>query len=287
MLSKGVAPCAAEPYDPAENLMDRRAIPTENESLFTKGSYHHSGKEVPLFSGVFIVYTPEKLETLPSPVGLFDGPKIEVVEGTTGDVGRNLWLQTRERVGILNFASAKKPGGGYKTGARAQEEDLCRCSTLYKGLVGQDEYYVPNRRCGTALYTDHIIYTPHVSFFRDDKTYALLPLDQVAPLDVITAPAPNAGAARESPREVNETLRRRARYVLDVAARNKVQHLVLGAWGCGVFRNDPEIVADAFGAWLEDERFRGVFGRVVFAIYANGLQGEVNLEVFRLRFPGS
>ena len=79
-------------------------------------------------------------------------------------------------------------------------------------------------------------------------------------------------------------MRRRAGYVLTVAHVNGARNLVLGAWGTGVFKNDPELVADAFGQWLESPRFAGAFDRVVFAIYAAGLPGQVSLEVFRQRF---
>lgn len=267
--------------------MDRRDVFNENKTIFENSGYRWLGNKVQVGFGASKVYTPNELAEFEPPAGDGTGPRIEVVEGTTGDLGRQLKHRASDKVALLNFASAKNPGGGYKNGARAQEEDLCRCSSLYYALVDQSQYYVANRKCGTALYTDHIIYTPDVTFFREDGGYRLLGANEVATVDVITAPAPNAGAARETPVQVVDTLRRRAGYVLAVAAENGARNLVLGAWGCGVFRNDPETVADAFGTWLEDDRFRGAFDRVVFGIYAKGLQGEVNLNVFRMRFPGS
>ena len=184
----------------------------------------------------------------------------------------------------LNFASARNPGGGYVRGARAQEEDLARCSTLYQTQLTQRGYYDANRETKSLLYTDHIIYSPSVPFFRDEQ-YELL--DESVPVSVITAPAPNAGEVlrqgQAGEREIEQTLRRRAGMVLAVAEDQEVRHLVLGAWGCGVFRNDPYMVADAFGVWLESPRFAKSFESIVFAIYVRGGESRT-LEAFRERF---
>src|SRR6185312_12808515 len=92
----------------------------------------------------------------------------------------------------LNFASAKNPGGGFLGGAKAQEEDLCRCSALYTCQLTQSAYYEVNRATSSMLYTDNIIYSPDVPFFRDDR---LQLLDEPFTVSIITAPAPNAGQA--------------------------------------------------------------------------------------------
>jgi len=169
----------------------------------------------------------------------------------------------------LNFASAKNPGGGFLGGAEAQEESLARSSGLYPCLLAAPGYYEGNRGCRTTLYLDLAIWSPGVPFFRDDSG-ALLEEPVLA--SVITAPAPNAGAvARNEPHripEIEPTLRRRGAFVLAIAAAHGVRRLVLGAWGCGVFRNDPKMVARAFGdLLLGSGRFAGVFDEVVFAIY--------------------
>jgi uncharacterized protein (TIGR02452 family) len=59
---------------------------------------------------------------------------------------------------------------------------------------------------------------------------------------------------------------------------------VLGAWGCGVFRNDPEAVAEAFKSHLLSPRFMGAFDRVVFAIYARSEKEAPNLKAFQQAF---
>lgn len=211
---------------------------------------------------------------------------VEVIEGKTGDVARELAGRANGKVGLLNFASATNAGGGYKRGAMAQEEDLCRCSALYPCLLTQPDYYRANRSANSRLYTDHIIFVPDVPFFRDD-CYEYL--EEPVLLSVVTAPAPNAGAFLGdggTQGDLEVVLHRRAGMVLAVAEEHGVRNLVLGAWGCGVFRNDPEVVADAFGSWIESPRFRGSFDRIVFGIYAGGVPGKVNLEVFQQRFEG-
>ena len=158
-----------------------------------------------------------------------------------------------------------------------------RCSGLYPCLIAQPSYYRANRLCKSALYTDHLIYSPSVPWFR---TCSRDVPDTVFLASVITAPAPNSGVALErDPNcglDIENALRRRAGLVLAVAMNHGHRNLLLGAWGCGVFRNSPALVADAFGSWLTN-RFRGVFDRVVFAIYDRSPQQDT-VRVFRNRF---
>lgn len=185
---------------------------------------------------------------------------------------------------ILNFASARNPGGGFLNGAKAQEEDITRCSALYPCLLAHGDYYAANRAQETLLYTDHMIYAPRVPFFRrrnrDLSSEPFL-------ASVITAPAPNAGEVLRGDEHaqgaIDATLRRRAGQVLALAHHHCHRTLVLGAWGCGVFRNDPIAVADAFGTWLEHGRFAGAFERVVFAVYDRSPDRK-NLHAFTTRF---
>jgi uncharacterized protein (TIGR02452 family) len=271
-----------------------RLIAKQNERDFGRGHYRTAkghvvnvGDMVSEAVAGTVLYTPECLGELlkgrPKASTAAASPRIEVVEGKTGDTGRRLAAETGTHTAVLNFASARNPGGGYVRGARAQEEDLCRCSALYRCIEPHRGYYQANRKQRSKLYTDHIIWSPIVPFVRDDVEYRYL--DEPVPLSVITAPAPNAGAldAYDKPK-LEETMRRRAGYVLAVAQAHGARNLVLGAWGTGVFKNDPELVADAFGQWLESPAFDGQFDRVVFAIYAAGLPGQVSLEVFRQRF---
>jgi uncharacterized protein (TIGR02452 family) len=170
-------------------------------------------------------------------------------------------------LGCLNFASAKNPGGGFLGGAQAQEEALARSSGLYPCLLAQPAYYERNRASHTPLYLDLAIVSPHVPFFRDDDGRWL---DAPVYATVITCPAPNAGAARKradyDPSKLDATLRARARFVIDLAVHHRIDHLVLGAWGAGVFRNDPAKVARAFRDALAADGFISV----VFALLTEG-----------------
>jgi uncharacterized protein (TIGR02452 family) len=187
----------------------------------------------------------------------------------------------------LNFASAKNPGGGFLNGSLAQEEALSCASGLYPCLLMAPAYYSNNRANRSALYLDQIIYSPLVPFFRDD---AGVLLEQPILASVITAPAPNAGAiAQNEPanlRHLESTLKRRSELLLEVARAHQIDCLVLGAWGCGVFRNDPRLVAATFAELLKPPgRFSGVFSEVVFAVYDRS-ELLTTYRAFAEVFPG-
>lgn len=190
---------------------------------------------------------------------------------------------------LLNFASARNPGGGFINGAKAQEEDLARCSALVPCLETQPDYYEANRQQRSMLYTDHLIYSPNVPFFRTRSTN-LLP--ELFVSSVITAPAPNAGQHLDrnpdGRRELDATLERRAGYALWVAKHHGHRRLLLGAWGCGVFRNDPQRVATAFRSWLDAPQFADAFDLVHFAVF-DPTRHRSNYNAFEsvLRSPGT
>jgi uncharacterized protein (TIGR02452 family) len=173
------------------------------------------------------------------------------------------------RVGVLNFASARNPGGGFLGGSQAQEESLARSSGLYPCLTQFAEMYSYNSLpTSTALYSDHLIYSPGVPVLRtDDGQWRPQPLL----LDIITAPAVNAGAlARNAPDllpQLVPTMRQRLRLVLAAAARHGAEALVLGAWGCGVFANDPVQIAQLFTEALAEPTIRGRFRCITFAVF--------------------
>lgn len=173
-----------------------------------------------------------------------------------------------DRVAALNFASAKNPGGGFLNGSQAQEESLARASALYSCLLGHTGYYDANRHARSLLYTDHMIVSPQVPVFRDDDDRLL---EQPWETTMITSPAPNAGAiAKNEPESIGTiepTFRRRIEHVLAAAIVYDQTAMVLGAWGCGVFGNDPAMVARLFGEFLlSDGPFAAAFEQVTFAV---------------------
>lgn len=229
-------------------------------------------------------WTPDALERVLAARGRsatsLDVP-IEVTGETTQEAAFRLAHEGASHLALLNFASAKNPGGGFLGGAKAQEEDLCRCSLLYLAIEPQRVYYEANRaRHGTdaALYTDHLIHSPRVPFLRVSKGPWVAPIFA----DVITAPAPNARhlAPAHGP-ALERTFRHRARLVIALAAEHGHRELILGAWGCGAFRNDPELAADAFANALVTVEHG--FARVVFAVF-DPRDGAPNTRAFQQRF---
>ncbi|MBZ4322849.1 TIGR02452 family protein [Streptomyces huiliensis] len=171
-------------------------------------------------------------------------------------------------VAVLNFASARNPGGGYLNGAQAQEEAVCRGSALYACLREAPEFYAEHRADPSPFYSDRVVHSPGVPVFRDDRGELLRTPFRAG---FLTSAAPNAGViAQRTPDRVGRipaALTSRAGRVLEVAAAHGYGQLVLGAWGCGVFRNQPGDVAAAFATHLTGTgRFSGHFGRVVFAV---------------------
>jgi uncharacterized protein (TIGR02452 family) len=169
----------------------------------------------------------------------------------------------------LNFASAKHPGGGFLRGSQAQEESLARASGLYACISPVGAMYEANRRCGSSLYADHMIYSPKVPVFRDDDDQLLATPYLVS---FLTVPAVNAGAVRVNEKHnisrIESTMMARTEWLLSVTAVHDIDTLVLGAWGCGVFKNDPVDVARYFHTYLvRRDDFRGLFKRIVFAVW--------------------
>ena len=189
-----------------------------------------------------------------------------------------------KKITILNFASATNPGGGVKKGSSAQEESLCRCSTLYPSLTQKwvyEKYYRRNREEKDNLHTDAIIYTPGVVVCKtDDSSPERLAEADWITVDVISCAAPNlrdkpanaynqdfGKSAKIGNDELYQIHVKRARHILHIAALNNADVLVLGAFGCGAFQNNPEVVAKAYADVLPD--YKKYFDLVEFAIYCN------------------
>ncbi len=186
-------------------------------------------------------------------------------------------------VSCLNFASAKNPGGGFLGGSQAQEEALARSSALFPCISNNMEMYEYNRSRKTCLYSDHMQYSPDVPVFRhDDGSF----LETPYLLNFITSPAVNAGALKGSEKKkLPEIMLRRTERVLTLAAVNRQKTLILGAWGCGVFKNNPDDIASYFASHLlGDGIFSRAFNRVVFAIYG---RDPSNIESFKAYFDDS
>jgi uncharacterized protein (TIGR02452 family) len=238
-----------------------RAIAREAVEIAERGWYHDpTGAEVRIDVGSAVAGTRLYLPADELPAGVAaPGTHVEVTGESTLAAARRLGGD----VAALVFASARNAGGGFLNGAQAQEESVARSSALYPCLRAAGDFYAFHRAHAELTYSDRVIYSPAVPVFRDDKATLLT---KPYPVTFLTSAAPNLSAIRgnqpELAAEVPAVLRRRAARVLAVAAAHGHRRLVLGAWGCGVFGNDPVTVAEAFAAALT----RYPMEHVVFAV---------------------
>lgn len=193
---------------------------------------------------------------------------------------------------VMNFASATNPGGGVAWGSTAQEECLCRCSTLYANLTDSPlwtPFYEAHRRQHNPLYNDDCIYTPNVVVFKTD-TINPAPMNRADwwRVNVITCAAPNLRPDRDGKynfyvddTRLHQIHVKRMRRILSVAAANGNEAVILGAFGCGAFRNPPSIVADALKQVANEFRYH--FRVIEFAVYCSP-RDELNYKTFRRVF---
>ena len=204
-----------------------------------------------------------------------------------------------KKVCVLNFASASNPGGGVVNGASAQEECLCRTSTLYFSLNTKemwDGFYGPHRRMRNPIHNDDIIYTPDVVVFKTDTDKPVRRKEEEwFKVDVISCAAPNLRnmpsnsynsgdgdiPVRPTDEELYQIQFRRFKRILEVAAAMKEEVLILGAFGCGAFENNPSVVAKA--AKDAVEQYKMNFEVIEFAVFCTPERKE-NYEAFRKAF---
>lgn len=200
-----------------------------------------------------------------------------------------------QHVAVHNFASASNPGGGVTKGANAQEECLCRCSGLYFCLntpAMWDGFYKPHRDAHDLIHNDDIIYTPGVTVFKTDTaTPQLLPESEWYDVDIITCAAPNlrnqpsnqynsGDGNRQVKMKDKELLalhEKKLRRILEIALSEGCETIILGAFGCGAFQNNPEVVALANRNVIKD--YLHAFKNIEFAVYCPP-RDDSNYKVF-------
>ena len=190
---------------------------------------------------------------------------------------------------VLNFASATNPGGGVAWGSTAQEECLCRCSSLYSNMIVKENwesFYAPHRKQNNPLYNDDCIYTPDVLVFKSDtRTPEMLDQEDWISVNIITCAAPNLRTDNDgTPRvritdtEIEELHIKRMRRILSIAASRVNEVVILGAYGCGAFKNPPAVVARAMRKVAQE--YRQYFHTIEFAVYCSP-RDEQNYIEFR------
>lgn len=197
---------------------------------------------------------------------LFEGD-ISVVEGTSFATAKK--YVGEGKIGVLNFANPHNPGGGVINGAMAQEECLCRSSNLYPCLLvpeATSEYYNYNKNIANNFFSDRVIYTDNVTVFKTDDTVpVLMSKKEWFNVSVLTCAAPYVAKRKYTNKKALEELFvKRIRNIFETALENEISILILGAFGCGEFKNPPEIVARAFKRVTED--YKHLFSKIVFSI---------------------
>ena len=204
-----------------------------------------------------------------------------------------------KHISVLNFASATNPGGGVTKGASAQEECLCRISTLYKCISASEitEAFHKKHRYALKtgemdfLYNDDCIQTCDVTIFKSDsKNPVLLPEKEWFDVNVISCAAPNLRCMSQhnkhwkknvTDQELLDIYKKRINRVLDIASCAKSDVIILGAFGCGAFANPPELVAKAMHVAIDEHKYD--FATIELAIYCSP-RDTLNYEVFAREF---
>lgn len=272
----------------------RACIAEETLNILRNGYYQNPlGQQVDINAALQTcqtqtrLYLPHHAVQLPAPSDI--AATWEVVNETTLCGAQRLHMEGNfHKIGVLNFASAKNPGGGFIGGSQAQEESLARSSTLYASLQQCPEYYAHHRQVERSLlYTNRVIYSPNCAVFRHDTGQLL---NQPYHVDFITSAAPNRGAiarneAHNLP-QIGEIIPQRIAHFLAIAAEQNCDALILGAWGCGVFGNDPQQIADAFAEILQQQGYAHYFKHICFSIPYSA-KAPMNFQAFAERFSTS
>ena len=221
--------------------------------------------------------------------------EVLVTKDRSFEAARKLIESGYNKVCVHNFASATNPGGGVTKGSSAQEECLCRVSTLYASLVQpkcMDNFYKPHRK-QNAIHNADCIYTPNVTVFKTDTSNPVIMKEtEWYDVNVITCAAPNLRQntrnrfnideskepVKLTDKELLDIHKVRLQRIVDIAYENGNECLVLGAFGCGAFQNNPNIVARATKEILKDNE--GKFKKVIIAVYCNP-NDENNYNVFK------
>ena len=264
-------------------MIDRR---TKNAEIF-RDTEHRYKSDLELIATIQESTQNQVFISEKSTVNITVQPKPDkakvVVSGKRSLEAAEFYAKQGKKVCVLNFASATNPGGGVVNGSSAQEECICRCTTLYTCLNNNDlwtEFYKPHRKAANPFYNNDCIYTPNVCAFKSDINFPeLLSRDRWWRVNILTCAAPNlrerpsnpmnphAGykPAKVTPAELETLLTSRIRRIFEVAVANGNEVLILGAFGCGAFRNPPEIVAKVFYNVMQDYLY--YFDTIEYAVY--------------------
>lgn len=266
--------------------MSNIKIASEALKIIKKKEYEMDGKVIRLpeeaFDEVIVIDPSEGKELAATDLKPSDRPMCKITVENK-DSFQAAAAMDYENVLVMNFANPFNPGGGFRRGGNAQEESLCRRSTLSASLTSKKatEMYWYNHTHPSRVESDYMLISPKVCIFRDEQNEFL---EKPAMVGVVTTSAPNklGTAILAGDRLVRETMIRRIKIMLHCAIREGYKNLVLGAWGCGYNGNKPQNVSEYFRKVLIDEGYGRYFDQVCFAI--NGKEDNKNITAFRKTF---
>ncbi len=268
----------------------RKIKAEETLQIIEEGTYIHSNSKMDISDRVqntlqnTMYYTSKDLESISKNIILNPvvDTKIEIVSEDSISCILRLAAEGESNIMCLNFASAKNPGGGFLNGALAQEESLAVSSVLYGSQLKAYAFYENHRKMKSCVYTDAMIFSPKTTVFRNRRGELI-----AEPVDVnfITSAAVNAGVVkRKEPDVTEDTIRmlmfQRIEKLFSLCVKESQDVLILGAWGCGVFQNNPETIAQIFSNLLNG-KFKKQFKRVIFSIYS---RNDKFIEAFKIAF---
>lgn len=283
--------------------MVKRFTKTENIELLHKTlavisqGYYETDREIKKLklstkqmsqANVFLPCDIEKIKNLKVPICKHENNKTKIIVSADDSFTSAIKMseRTQENILVLNFANPYSPGGGVRYGSKAQEEDLCRKSTLLLSLESESasSYYKYNLQNKNYLATDSIIISPNVEVIKDSN-HDFLKDSKL--LSVITCPAPMLCLAPDEFdfKEYQYRFYQRIEAILLVAAHCGYKNLVLGAFGCGAFRNNPANVAPLFKKALENFQYKDMscndlFRNIDFAILTSKVNPSRNYVEF-------
>ena len=176
-------------------------------------------------------------------------------------------VATREYIHplVMNFASDYNPGGGVHGGAMAQEEELFRRTNYFTSL---NKKYVDY-----PLAEDEVVFTPNILILKDEKYNHLPALKSIDCLAVAAIRHPKLNDNNYNKKD-EELMKRKIESIYEIGILYGHDTLILGAFGCGVFRNPPHEVARIFKEM--NEKYKGYYKNIVFAII-----GDSNYHIFK------
>lgn len=277
-------------------MIDRRA---KNVAIFedTKNRYHTEPELVQVIdNSLSNQYFTDENEEIQIPVPMKRDMARIVVSGKRSLEAAEYYAKQGKKVCVLNFASATNPGGGVRFGSSAQEEAICRCTTLYPCLDSEKMwncFYIPHRNVDNPLYNDDSIYTPDVCVIKSDANFPeLLKKEDWWKVNVITCAAPNlrerpsnsmnphsgSKAAAIKEEDLRKLLQSRIKRIFELAIKENNEVLILGAFGCGAFCNPPGLVASVFAEMTK--RYGMYFETIEYAVFHTERE-KGNFEAFR------